>query len=95
MKILILLLLVGCTTTPMTEREREEIEYFETERRAQYLIWVEQCNLSNGVVFIYNPIKSCYGNRECIPDKFDWSHERRINRVQCVNPKSLERALSL
>ncbi len=89
MRILILLLLVSCATTQLTEREKEEQEYFETERRELYQIWRKSCLDADGVVFLNSPTRPCRMRSNCIPHAFDWSHKRKLNRVQCISRDAL------
>jgi hypothetical protein len=87
---MVLLALVGCSTTPTTDEEKEEQLYIETERRAMYQLWEKSCELAGGIIFVNNPMRPCT-SRNCIPHRHDWkwNHDRNRphigNRFLCVS----------
>ena len=88
----LLLLVVGCTTTPLTEREIEEREYIEQDRRNLYIEWEKMCLEAGGIIFMNNPIKPCH-LRGCIPHAMDWKPGGGLNSVQCVSKQAMREYL--
>ena len=75
--LLLMILLVGCASVPLTEEQIEEKEYWEQERQIAYLQWRDSCispDGANGVIYVYKPFKMCRG-RNCIPNKWDWRYD--------------------
>ena len=89
----LLLLVVGCTPTPLTEREIEEREYIEQDRRNLYIEWEKRCLEAGGIIFMDNPVKPCHSRRNCIPHRFDWQPDRNLNSVQCVSKQAMREFL--
>ena len=77
MKYLLILLLTACVSTPLTEEQVFEREYWEQERQLAYVQWKAWC-LSpdglNGVIYAYKPMSLCRSGN-CIPRKWDWRYD--------------------
>lgn len=83
---MMLVLLAGCGSQ-LTEAELEYRQYVEQERVVAYRAWRDACVRLGGTLYVDNPIKPCRKSTECIPDRHDWSHDRKHNRLQCVKWK--------
>ena len=67
MRLLVLLLLVGCAT-PMSDLERLE---HELDRKEKYSYFKAVCVEMKGYLFSYNPYKPCT-RIDCMPHRMDW-----------------------
>ena len=91
----LLLLLISCASAPLTEEEREELEYYEQERALAYLQWKANCLSGDGVIYTYKPWRLCRGNN-CIPSKWDWRYDFDRDRpmlgnsYQCVSRRQMQ-----
>ena len=93
--LLLLLLLTACASAPLTEEEREELEYYEQERVLAYEQWKKSCISRKRIIFVYNPWKPCRSG-DCIPSKWDWRYdfdrERPMigNAYQCISRTQIQ-----
>ena len=96
---LLLTVLVGCASAPLTEEQIEEREYYEQERVLAYLQWKTQCLAYDGLIFAYKPWKPCRGG-DCIPSKREWRYdfdrERPMfgNSYTCVSRTRMREIMS-
>ena len=74
MKYLLILLLTACVSTPLTEEQVFEREYWEQERQLAYVQWKTNCTSGGKMIFGKNPWKLCRSG-DCIPSKWDWRYD--------------------
>ena len=84
MRYLILLLLVGCASEPLTEEEQFQREYDENDRKVHYIKWEKECRAAGMVVYGNNPIKQRL-NKDKIPHRWDWSYNTKMERPDLGN----------
>ncbi len=96
--LLLISVLSGCASAPLTEEEKEEKEYIEQDRKNRYIAWEEDCSARGGVIFSYKPSRTCR-RRGCVPDRFDWRWDEKRerpsvgNRIQCLSKSQANRVL--
>ena len=82
MRLILLLLLSGCVSTPLTPLEEIEREMAEQERQEYFILWREWCR-RHGIIYVNNawtcPSMSTARGRNCIPAKQEWRYTLRDN----------------
>lgn len=84
MRYLILLLLVGCASEPLTEEEQFQREYDENDRKVRYRAWEKQCTDAGMVVYGNHPVRPRL-NSDRIPHEWDWSYNTKMERPDLGN----------
>ena len=90
MKYLLLLLIVGCASEPLTEDEEFAREYEEADRKVRYAKWEKDCLAGGGIIYSNNPHKPRIGENH-IPHRRDWRYDSKReqpslgNAVICIS----------
>ena len=79
--LILLLLLVGCASAPLTEDEVFDRAYAEADRKNMYVIWSESCIAQNGVVYSLDALSRW----KHVPRKWDWDYDGEKERPSLGN----------